>query len=151
MVDVGRLVEGILLVKHRGKWRRKLCALEKQATFSSSLRLLVYDEAEKECQVQDVVHAFISFLDPSRQGTLMLVCNYKVRCISFDEFSIMNKWTEVLEANLSCEWLFKRLSLLEYYITLVCNMWLIELELIKMLSPCYRPDQLIYHKWLLQL
>ncbi|CAL8106063.1 unnamed protein product [Calicophoron daubneyi] len=107
MGEVGRLIECVLSVRYRGKWKRRLCILERQATFTNSLRLFVMDTDKPICLIRDVVHAYIYFLDPNRrlaQGTLMLVCNHRVRCISFETFEELNKWVNVLEKNLTCNY-----------------------------------------------
>ncbi|GAA53661.1 hypothetical protein CLF_110718 [Clonorchis sinensis] len=33
----------------------------------------------------------------------MLVCNYRVRCISFDHFEELNRWVRILKTHLTCE------------------------------------------------
>ncbi|TGZ59193.1 hypothetical protein CRM22_009220 [Opisthorchis felineus] len=104
MAEVGRLIEAVLSVKHKRKWKRRLCILEKLATFTNSLKISVVDQEKSVCCSEDVVHAFISFLEPNRQGTVMLVCNYRVRCISFDHFEELNRWVRILKTHLTCSY-----------------------------------------------
>ncbi|KER18962.1 LOW QUALITY PROTEIN: hypothetical protein T265_15728 [Opisthorchis viverrini] len=71
---------------------------------ADSLKISVVDQEKSVCCSEDVVHAFISFLEPNRQGTVMLVCNYRVRCISFDHFEELNRWVRILNTHLTCSY-----------------------------------------------
>ncbi|CAH8447260.1 unnamed protein product [Heterobilharzia americana] len=103
MNNVGRLIEGIVPVKLDGKWKRKLCALERLATFTNSIKLHVFNEDGSICRSQDV-HAYILGVDSKHDGTIMFVCTYKLRCISFEHFEEMTRWDDVLKANLMCSY-----------------------------------------------
>ncbi|CAH8664714.1 unnamed protein product [Dicrocoelium dendriticum] len=102
MADVGVLTSAVLCVKHKRK--KRLCTLLKPATFNDSLKLLVMDNESNSCLIEDVIHAFLWFLDPNHHSTLMLVCDYKVRCISFDCIEDLTTWVELLKKHLKCNY-----------------------------------------------
>ncbi|CAH8436538.1 unnamed protein product [Schistosoma rodhaini] len=103
MCSIGRLIEDIVPVKVSGKWKKKLCALERPATFINSLKLFVFNEDGSLCRCQDV-HAYILGVDSKHDGVIMFVCTYKLRCISFRHFEEMTKWDDILKANLKCSY-----------------------------------------------
>ncbi|XP_018647765.1 hypothetical protein Smp_079370.1 [Schistosoma mansoni] len=103
MNSIGRLIEDIVPVKVSGKWKKKLCALERPATFINSLKLFVFNEDGSLCRCQDV-HAYILGVDSKHDGVIMFVCTYKLRCISFRHFEEMTKWDDILKANLKCSY-----------------------------------------------
>ncbi|KAK4472857.1 hypothetical protein MN116_004069 [Schistosoma mekongi] len=100
---IGRLIEDIVLVRLNGKWKKKLCALERPSKFSNSLKLYVFNDDGTTCRCQDV-HAYILGVDAKHDGTIMFVCTYKLRCISFEHFEKMTKWDDMLKANLTCSY-----------------------------------------------
>lgn len=101
---MGALISTILCVKHKGKWKKRLCTLLKPATFTDSLKLLVMDKTSSSYRIEDVIHAFLWFLDPNHHSTLMLVCDYKARCISFDCIDELTAWVELLKKHLKCNY-----------------------------------------------
>ncbi|CAH8437082.1 unnamed protein product [Schistosoma haematobium] len=103
MISIGRLIEGIVPVRVSGKWKKKLCALERPATFINSLKLFVFNDDGSICRCQDV-HAYILGVDSKHDGVIMFVCTYKLRCISFRHFEEMTKWDDILKANLKCSY-----------------------------------------------
>ncbi|KAA3671499.1 uncharacterized protein DEA37_0011141 [Paragonimus westermani] len=103
MSDVGVILENFLCVRRKGKVR-PLKSSHSFRKWKHSLKLFIWNTDKSFCYTQDAVNAYLWFLDPNHQGTLMLVCDYKVRCISFDNFEELNKWVEMLKTFLACNY-----------------------------------------------